>query len=253
MRIRAFSTGRVRQKRGTRGIRRYFAEDWSDETLPVNVFLIEHPEGLCLVDTGQTAEATRPGYFDRWYPFFRLSRFELSAVDEVAAQLAATGFSPSDVRWVVLTHMHTDHVGGVRAFTESEVVVNRDEWQPAQGLMGRLRGYQPQHWPRGIGPRVVDLSGPGVGPFVRSYDVVGDGSVLMVPLPGHTLGHTGLLVLEHGEPRWLGGGDAAQGVEEFESSHPEVASWCRDQGVEVLLAHDDVALRRFGGGREDAT
>ena len=59
MRISVFSTGRVRRKRDERGVWRYLVNDWYETTLPVNVFLIEHPDGLCLVDSGQTAEAAK--------------------------------------------------------------------------------------------------------------------------------------------------------------------------------------------------
>jgi glyoxylase-like metal-dependent hydrolase (beta-lactamase superfamily II) len=253
MQVRSFSTGRVRPKRGDRGVRRYLVEDWSDHTLPVNIFLVEHPDGYCLVDTGQTAKATRPGYFDRWYPFFRLSRFELSVQDEAASQLSMAGIDPTDIRWVVLTHLHTDHVGGIAPFAPAKVFVSREEWEPAQGLGGRLRGYQPQYWPQEIRPHTVDFAGPGVGPFRSSHDVAGDGRLLMVPLPGHTRGHAGLVVLEQGQPRWLLGGDAAHDVAELDEHHPDIADWRRAEGVEVLLAHDDAALRRLRGGPKRAT
>lgn len=241
MRIRVFSTGRVRPKRGERGLRRYFADDWADETLPVNVFLIEHPAGLCLVDTGQTAAAARPGYFPRWYPFFRLSQFELESGDEAAVQLAAQGLDPSQVRWVVLTHLHTDHVGGVGAFRHAEVLVSRAEWKPAQGLAGRLRGYLPQYWPTGLRPHVVDFQGPPIGPFPRSHDVASDGRLLFVPLPGHTRGHSALLIRAAPGSCCLCAGDAAHQAAELSQAAPEVADWCRREEVAILTAHDPAA------------
>ncbi|CAN5851825.1 hypothetical protein BH11GEM2_BH11GEM2_23980 [soil metagenome] len=241
MRVHVFTTGRVRRTRADRGVRRYFADDWGDDTLPVNMFVLEHPEGLCLIDAGQTAAAAKPGYFPSWYPFFRLSRFELQSRDEAGAQLAAAGLDVKRVRWVVLTHMHTDHVGGIEAFRNAEVVVARAEWEAAQGLRGRLRGYLPQRWPRDVHPRIADFTGPGIGPFEASYDVAGDGRMLLVPLPGHSPGHAALLVRVSTTRTFLFAGDAALRAEELGDSAPAVAEWCRREGVVVLTAHDDAA------------
>ena len=247
MRIIPFSTGRVRQKRGARGVRRYFVADWRDETLPVNVFLIEHPLGLCLVDTGQTAAAATTGYFPRWYPFFRLSRFELGTGDEAAPQIAAAGFEPKQIRWVVLTHMHTDHVGGLAAFSDADVLVARAEWEPAQGFGGRLRGYLPQRWPGGLRPRVIDFAGPAVGPFPCSHDVASDGRLLFVPLPGHTRGHSALLVRDSPQHSYLCAGDAAPCAADLATAAPEVAEWCRREHIVILTSHDDAVMRLTGG------
>jgi glyoxylase-like metal-dependent hydrolase (beta-lactamase superfamily II) len=179
--IRRLTTGRVRGKRRTSGLLRYLPGGWADETLPVNAYAVEHPAGTCLFDTGQTARATRPGYHPWWHPYLRLARFELDEADEVGAQV-----DPATVRWVVLSHLHTDHVGGIGAFPHAEVLVSRIEWERAAGWRGRLRGYVPQHWPAGLHPTLVDLP--------AEHDVAGDGRLLMVPLPGHTPGHAGLVV-----------------------------------------------------------
>jgi glyoxylase-like metal-dependent hydrolase (beta-lactamase superfamily II) len=130
---------------------------------------------------------------------------------------------------VVLSHLHTDHVGGLAPFRGAEVLVSRAEWQRARGLAGRIRGYVPQHWPRGLEPRLLDLDGPAVGPFPGSHDVAGDGRLLVVPTPGHTRGHVGMLVRGEGGG-WLLAGDA-----EVDGA---VAGYCESEGLAVLGAHD---------------
>ena len=57
--------------------------------------------------------------------------------DEIGPQLRARGFDPGDVRWVVLTHLHTDHAGGLAHFPNSEIVITREEFEYAKGRRGR--------------------------------------------------------------------------------------------------------------------
>jgi glyoxylase-like metal-dependent hydrolase (beta-lactamase superfamily II) len=233
MQVERFSTGRVRPKRASRGLRRYLPGAWSDETLPVNAFLVHHPDGLCLFDTGQTAEATLPGYFPHWHPFLRLARFELGPEDEIGAQLRSRAVDPAGVRWVVLSHLHTDHAGGVGAFAGAEVIVSRAEWERARGARGRLHGYLPQHWPLPE-PVQVDLAGPPVGPFAGSFDVAGDGRLVLVPTPGHTPGHVALIVRDE-EGGFFLGGDVAESAAGLPGA---IAEFCDAERLTVLVAHD---------------
>lgn len=235
--VHCLTTGEVRGKRGERGVRRYLPGAWRDETLPVNCFLVEHPEGLCLFDAGQTARAAQRGYLPAWHPFLRLARFELSQADEAGAQMRALGHDPGRLRWVVLSHLHTDHVGGIGDFAATEPIVARAEWERATGLRGRLRGYVPQHWPRGLRPRLVELDGGALGPFPGSQPLTADGRLVLVALPGHTPGHVGLLVRGPGRS-FLLAADLAHTSAELASTRPDVAEWCEREGALPLLAHD---------------
>jgi len=208
--------------------------------LPVNVVAIEHPAGVCLFDTGQEAAAARAGYFPRWHPFHRLSRFELAEEDEAAPQLERLGLD--GVRWVVLSHLHTDHAGGLGGLAATEVLISRVEWERARGLLGQVRGYLPQYWPGWVMPRLVDFSEPAIGPFTGSEDVAGDGRLVLVPTPGHTPGHMSLLVRD-GALRVLLGGDMAPSARELERRAPAVAEFCRTARVVYVATHDPEAGR----------
>lgn len=220
-------------------MRRYLPGGWRDETLPVNVFAVEHPAGVCLFDAGQTAEAARPGYFPRWYPFFRLARFELGPEDEAGTQLARSGLPPAKLRWVVLSHLHTDHAGGVGGVAHgAELLVSRTEWERAGGVGGRLRGYLPQYWPTSLQPRLVD----------GSLDLAGDESLVFFPTPGHTPGHASLLV--RGDDRtYVLGGDAAPSAAALPAADPELSDLCKRLGAVFLATHDPLASELASANR----
>lgn len=239
--VSCLTTGRVRSKRGKRGIRRYLPGGWRSETLPVHVYLVRHPEGDCLFDTGQSARAASPGYFPRWYPFFRLARFELGPEDEAVAQLRRLGLSTEDLRWVVLSHLHTDHAGGLAAFPGADLVVSRVEWTRAVGWGGRLRGYLPQYLPADLAPVLVDFDGPGIGPFPGSFALTEDRALLLVPTPGHTPGHMSLLV----DGAYLLAGDLCESDDQLEYVNPPLARYCRDEELAVLTTHDPEAPARL--------
>ena len=97
VRIHRLTTGRVRGPRRPRGARRYVIRSWSDETLPVNAFLIEHPAGSASSTRDSRPPRRSPASAGR-HPFIRMARFELA--DEMAApQLRKLGFESGSVRW----------------------------------------------------------------------------------------------------------------------------------------------------------
>jgi N-acyl homoserine lactone hydrolase len=203
VRIHPIQTGTVtvreRQRRGeghgqARQVRTLLDRNWT-EPLPILAWLIEHPEGLIMVDTGETARATQPGYFPRWHPYFRRCvRMQIEPPEEAGPQLERLGFSPADVRWVVLTHMHTDHAGGLQHFPRSEVLATRKELSVSAGTKGRLGGYLPHRMPPWLDPKPVDFEGPAFGSFDRSRTLTAAGDVILVPTPGHTPGHMSVAV-----------------------------------------------------------
>jgi glyoxylase-like metal-dependent hydrolase (beta-lactamase superfamily II) len=172
--------------------------EWT-EPLPIYAFAIEHPEGVIVVDTGETSRVSEPGYFPRWQPFFRLAvREQVPAEQEIGPQLERLGIPPSEVRRVVMSHLHTDHAGGLHHFPNNEILVSRAELDYARGLRGRLRGYPNKRWPAWFRPTLVDLPSAPFGPFPRSLALTEEGDVTLVPVAGHTPGQLAV-VIEDGD------------------------------------------------------
>jgi glyoxylase-like metal-dependent hydrolase (beta-lactamase superfamily II) len=215
MKIHAIQTGTVRIKtaqvegRGhgfRRRIRAFGDPDWTD-WLPTYAWVIDHREGVIVVDTGQGAHlletATSLHPYHRWEV-----RFQIEPAQEIGPQLRAMGAGPRDVRRVVLTHLHVDHDGGLAHFPQSEILVARGELRAASGLMGRMRGYLPNRWPSWFDPLPLDLASVAVGPFSASRRLTSDGAVVAVATPGHTADHVSVLV-EHDGITYVLAGDAS--------------------------------------------
>jgi glyoxylase-like metal-dependent hydrolase (beta-lactamase superfamily II) len=203
MRIHAIQTGtvavRARQREGTgrgplRLVNTLRDKHWT-EPLPILAWLIEHPEGLIVVDTGETARTAEKGYFPGWHPYFRLGVREWVATEqEIGPQIERLGFSTDDVRWVVLTHLHTDHAGGIAHFRNSEFLVTRTELEHASGALGKLRGYLPHRWPERFSPTPIDFTDSPFGGISATRPLTATGDVTLLSTPGHTPGHMSVAI-----------------------------------------------------------
>jgi metallo-beta-lactamase superfamily protein len=148
--VHALTTGHVRVRQsqvcgvGTGNARRLNVlrdKQWTDP-LPIHAWAIEHPEGVIVVDTGEVAAGSDPHHYPALNPYLRrATRFDIAREDEIDAQLRRAGLAMEQVRWVVLTHLHTDHAGGLGFFRDAEVIMSREEWDAARGIRGRGRGY----------------------------------------------------------------------------------------------------------------
>ena len=179
------------------------------EWLPIFCYVIEHPQGLIVVDTGAASNANAPVYFPPWMRLVqRAARFRIEPQEEIGPQMLALGLSPQDVRWVVLTHLHQDHDGGLHHFPQAEFIVSRAEWRAASDLKGRLAGYLNQRWPRWFTPTLIDFSDEAIDGFPGRHHLTASRDVTLVPTPGHSLGHMSVLVKEADRVVMLAGDSA---------------------------------------------
>ena len=169
--------------------------EWT-EPLPIYAFAIEHPEGVIVVDTGESAGASQPGYFPRWHPGVRLAFREwVEPEQEIGPQLERLGISPGDVRRLVMTHLHTDHAGGLHHFPDSEILVTRTETRLRIGPARPPARLRREHALASlVRPTLLELEPEPFGAFPQSLRLTDAGDVTLVPVPGHTPGQIGVLV-----------------------------------------------------------
>jgi glyoxylase-like metal-dependent hydrolase (beta-lactamase superfamily II) len=246
---------------------------------PVAVAVVRHPRhGVLLVDTGISPEQTHPF---RYYSvragglnagIWRDSENRIAAEGDLVAQLARLGIAPEDVAHVVLTHLHEDHVGEVRRFPRAAVHVSRLEWEDRARV-----AYEPS-FAEVRDRRVFEFASGAFGPFAASHDLFGDRSVVLLPTPGHTLGHAVALV-RLGRFGAVVAGDAlytlrhldadalasfnyfgAEGLATYQDSVRRLAALLRERPELVLVVpHDPFAYnlvhtrQAFADGRLDGT
>jgi N-acyl homoserine lactone hydrolase len=153
--------------------------------VPVLSFLVEHPRGRLLFDTGVHCQA-------RVDPVGRLGEERSRRLtvksgegDDVVPQLARLGLTPQNVRYVANSHLHFDHCGGNEFFAGATFLVQRPELEAA-----RRPGFVPSY-----SPSPIDFEHPLDYQMIDGeHDVFGDGTVILIPTYGHTPGHQSLLV-----------------------------------------------------------
>jgi glyoxylase-like metal-dependent hydrolase (beta-lactamase superfamily II) len=172
----------------------------------IAAFVIEHPQGRLLIDAGVARDVQEHLKTTPWL-MRTLASFTLK--EPTVDALAARGIKPGDLRAIVLTHSHWDHVSGLADLREVPVWITAEELAHARSddEGGKLYRQLEAQGPLLLHDLIFDRGA--YGPFAASHDFFGDGSVVLVPMPGHTPGSVGVFVNLPSGKRFLIIGDTS--------------------------------------------
>lgn len=230
--------------------------------LPVSAYLIECDHGKILFDCGWHRDMSPDGIFDKGAQVKSLGSLPLYVTNQgriekgaaINEQLAALDIRPADLDLVLLSHLDCDHANGLKMVADAkQILVSKDELNFAENgtPVNRIR-YNADWW-NGTKMQTFDWNGM-EGPAGKSYDVFGDGSFVMVNIPGHSKGLcalkiTGsdgrfvLLYADGGYARKSWEQLITSGIADDKAAQKQSLQWIREQSMDAncvasLANHD---------------
>lgn len=202
--------------------------DPAEIRIPVPAYLVVHPRGTVLFDSGlaEICGTPSPARDEYLGELGRQVRVERAASEGIDARLAELDVDVDRIDWLVNSHLHLDHAGGNEKARASRLLVQRREWEAAhEPDLIEAMSYRPADYDHGHDRMLID----------GEHDVFGDGSVKCIPTYGHTPGHQSLqLRLASGDV--VLAGDACYLKSMLESLRlPPGAAWSREAMREALL------------------
>jgi glyoxylase-like metal-dependent hydrolase (beta-lactamase superfamily II) len=199
IKVHLFSTGGIKVKRkfykarfsGFTALIDFILDKNFTDWLPVWVMVIEHPEGIFIIDTGEIADINNPGYFNssgfiaKWFDTTQF-RFNITKDDEVEYHLQRLQIDKSNIKAVVLTHLHFDHTDGLKYFPNNNIIVNKAEYEKPFGDLPKL-------YPSWFAPTPVELN-ESFDVFDKVYYLTDAKDLLLIETPGHTYHHCSVLL-----------------------------------------------------------
>lgn len=195
------------------------------KTLTDSCYLIAHPKGNLVWDTGFSDELAAVAEGKKVS-----DNFHVRLKKPLAAQLKEAGYTPADVNFLGLSHMHFDHIGNVGLFPKATLLMQKEEYESAMGPDAAKFGNDPKNYPTLAANPNQQLSG--------DHDVFGDGTVVIKRAIGHTPGHQSLFVKLKKTGNVVLSGDLAHFTKNW--THRRVPSFNFDKAQSVK-AMDDMA------------
>ena len=181
MKMHVLSGGRLRVRKAM-----YDTDAPRDETLdvPVSCILLRHRQGNVLFDTGCHPDAAKDPQA-RWGGLAKIMMPIAPPEDNVVTALGKVGLGGDDIDVVVCSHLHVDHCGCNTFFKHATFIIHAKEIEAARAPDALASGYIAAEWEQATAPDAID----------GERDLFGDGRIVVLPLPGHTPGTIGALVV----------------------------------------------------------
>ncbi len=240
------------------------------ENLPISFFAIEHDQGLILFDAGMSQAVTKDSHY--WPDAItgaimgRIFHFHIGPDDTLTKQLELAGLAAADVQKAVISHMHFDHVGCIAEIPQAELLCAEEAWEhmrsghpEREGVLRRDIEVPIAKWKEVSFQPVEDDA---LKPFTQAHDLMGDGSIMLVPTPGHLEGSLSMFLRV--EPPILFVGDLCYspalmmrdqtpGTGEAETL---LATWAQVRELKtrtpellIVPSHDPAAIEQLSGHR----
>jgi len=226
--------------------------------MPIWVWVIEHPEDVIVIDTGDISESRYSDFYKGETPGAKLTlklmsnKRNISKQDELNTQLGRLGILPERVSKVVLTHLHGDHTDGLKFFPGNEIIVNEAEYRKPYGSL-------PTTYPKWFAPSMVNFLKDRVDFFDVAYPLTKSEDVLLVPTPGHTHHHPSVL-LKTDEGHILFAGDVSYKHQQLldnrfsganvddvqtQETYRKILSYAKKYPLVYLPSHDENSATRL--------
>lgn len=163
--------------------------DARDIKIPITMFVIDHPKGLVVFDTGNNVAISDGNCKSHWVAgLCDFLKPDQKRADVIDRQLQKLGYKTSDVKVVVSSHSHLDHIGNIEMFPNAIHVMQKIELYQA---------WWPEKFQRGGAHVMADYDGARDFNYLElngDYDLFGDGTMIVLSTPGHTLGNQSMKV-----------------------------------------------------------
>ena len=226
------------------------------EWMPIWVLVIEHPEGIFVIDTGENANVNDPGYFKssgmfaNWFDTTQF-RFDVEREEEIDRQLKSLGIPVDKVKAVILTHLHLDHADGLRHFPNTPIIVSKAEWNKPFGDLPKL-------YPSWFKPELIELNDHHEA-FEQAHYLTAAKDIVLVHTPGHTWHHCSVIV-EASDCEIFFGADLCYTQQQLlddkysgtnashklaKQSYTRARGYCRGQQAIFIPSHEAAASERL--------
>ncbi|HLH42072.1 MAG TPA: N-acyl homoserine lactonase family protein [Bryobacteraceae bacterium] len=225
---------------------RFRPEELASKNMSVACFLVAHPKGTLMWDTGAVPDRNfKPGGGPATLRYASVRR-------PLEAELKDAGYSPGDITYLALSHFHWDHVGNCNLFARSTWLVRKEERDTMFADPPSAR-TEPANFSELKNAKTLLVT-------AKDYDVFGDGSVVIKAAPGHSPGHqvlflklkrTGPVVLSgdlyhYPEERKLQKIPTTEfNAEQTAASRAEIEAWVKKTGAQLWIQHDLIANEKL--------